>query len=481
MKIELKKIGMLDRAEFEVGDITLICGENNTGKTYATYSLYGYLDFMREIRRSFSLRVRIGLFDEELEIDKEEISVDKEIKLSDKELEDAFVKYIAKKAELFHKRAMVESMAGSQENFEHSRIKVEFGFKLSDIKKAIDIFSSSDYEEKLSLIRGCIIYDDGILLQLNTSNIIFQKHKEAFSQNARNEFFDHLLRILIPKNNILSVERTGASIFQNELKFKEIAQLKALKKIAEYKKMWVDVRDEFEEKTKQYAQPVRDNIEFIEKIPYISKRMSFIKQEKKQEILKTLSEILGGKYKATDAGILFQPKGSNKAYNIEIASSSVRSLLILNYYLLHQAQRGDILMIDEPELNLHPKNQILLARLFALLANEGIKIFVTTHSDYIVRELNNCIMLENLGDREIELFKKQGYCRHHKLKGERIRAYLAIKDKKTSTNYLKQMEVHPQQGIYIKTFDESIESQNENQGRIYNEVLKGLSSDLCNS
>ncbi|EDO9816171.1 hypothetical protein GZH74_001306, partial [Campylobacter coli] len=46
MKIKLKNIGMLDEAEFEVGNITLICGENNTGKTYATYSLYGHLDFL---------------------------------------------------------------------------------------------------------------------------------------------------------------------------------------------------------------------------------------------------------------------------------------------------------------------------------------------------------------------------------------------------------------------------------------------------
>ena len=46
MKVSLKNVGMLDEAEFEVGDLTIICGENNTGKTYATYSLYGYLDFI---------------------------------------------------------------------------------------------------------------------------------------------------------------------------------------------------------------------------------------------------------------------------------------------------------------------------------------------------------------------------------------------------------------------------------------------------
>ena len=63
MKIHIKNIGVLDEAEFEVGDLTLICGENNTGKTYATYSLYGYLDFMRRIRDVF-LRARRNLFDD---------------------------------------------------------------------------------------------------------------------------------------------------------------------------------------------------------------------------------------------------------------------------------------------------------------------------------------------------------------------------------------------------------------------------------
>ena len=49
MKVSLRNIGILDEADFEVGDITVICGENNTGKTYATYSLYGFLKFVEEI------------------------------------------------------------------------------------------------------------------------------------------------------------------------------------------------------------------------------------------------------------------------------------------------------------------------------------------------------------------------------------------------------------------------------------------------
>jgi predicted ATPase len=43
MKIKVKNLGVLKQAEFELGDLTIICGENNTGKTYATYALFGFL------------------------------------------------------------------------------------------------------------------------------------------------------------------------------------------------------------------------------------------------------------------------------------------------------------------------------------------------------------------------------------------------------------------------------------------------------
>ena len=41
MKIKVKNLGVLKQAEFELGDFTIICGENNTGKTYGNYALYG--------------------------------------------------------------------------------------------------------------------------------------------------------------------------------------------------------------------------------------------------------------------------------------------------------------------------------------------------------------------------------------------------------------------------------------------------------
>ena len=43
LKFKLENIGLIEKAEISLNDFTLICGQNNTGKTYITYSIYGFL------------------------------------------------------------------------------------------------------------------------------------------------------------------------------------------------------------------------------------------------------------------------------------------------------------------------------------------------------------------------------------------------------------------------------------------------------
>ncbi|MEN8220429.1 MAG: AAA family ATPase, partial [Pseudomonadota bacterium] len=43
MYFELKNIGAIKQAKIELSELTVICGKNNTGKTYITYSIYGFL------------------------------------------------------------------------------------------------------------------------------------------------------------------------------------------------------------------------------------------------------------------------------------------------------------------------------------------------------------------------------------------------------------------------------------------------------
>jgi predicted ATPase len=52
-EIKIKNLGVLKQAEFTLGDMTIICGGNNTGKTYATYALFGFLSASFCLYRSY--------------------------------------------------------------------------------------------------------------------------------------------------------------------------------------------------------------------------------------------------------------------------------------------------------------------------------------------------------------------------------------------------------------------------------------------
>ncbi|WP_423061290.1 AAA family ATPase [Citrobacter portucalensis] len=90
---------------------------------------------------------------------------------------------------------------------------------------------------------------------------------------------------------------------------------------------------------------------------------------------------------------------------IHAASSSIKSMTMLELYINHIAAPGETLIIDEPELNLHPDNQIVMAELIVRLVNLGVKVIMTTHSDYIVREINNRIKLFS-ADNSSKIYKK---------------------------------------------------------------------------
>ena len=464
MKIELKKIGMLDKAEFEVGNITLICGENNTGKTYATYSLYGYLDFMRNID-FFHFSKLFNEFEKIIKIDEPKIVFDLE----------KFLVIVNKTIQMLSKdylKNLSNVFAGKEEDFQTSEFKTDLQVSNKELEEFFTN-QSSIFNFRVEIIKEDFRKKAVVTLVENFEVGIIER---TFIRILRAIYFQKFPNIFI-----LSAERTGASMFQKEL---DVNKNEIVEEIQKSNGRNIDVYNILLNRASRYPEPVKDNIYFIRELDEVVKKTSFIKKEEKKvalykEILDLLHCVVGGKYIVTQEGIYFAPKARHRVTNgkilVQSASSSVRSLLMLNFYLLHKARKGDILMIDEPELNLHPKNQILLARLLVLLVNAGIKVFITTHSDYIVREFNNCIMLNNLSDEQIQGLSSKNYSLHHKLNSEDIKAYLALKDKKSKENVLQRMSINPKQGIHIDTFDDPIDTQNENQGEIFEEVLRNLS------
>jgi len=83
-----------------------------------------------------------------------------------------------------------------------------------------------------------------------------------------------------------------------------------------------------------------------------------------------------------------------KSYLIEKAASGLQTLSWL-YLAIKYGLLGDILLIDEPESNLHPEYIDKLSTFLVELSKKR-RIFIATHSDYLLQSLNRQILKKNL-------------------------------------------------------------------------------------
>ncbi len=77
-----------------------------------------------------------------------------------------------------------------------------------------------------------------------------------------------------------------------------------------------------------------------------------------------------------------------KGLKLTTTSSMVQQLSSLALYLKHQAESADLIVIDEPESNLHPEAQIKIAEIIAEMVNRGLWVIITTHSPFILEHIN---------------------------------------------------------------------------------------------
>lgn len=128
-------------------------------------------------------------------------------------------------------------------------------------------------------------------------------------------------------------------------------------------------------------------------------------------------------------------------------------------------------MIDEPELHLHPANQRSLARILAQLVNAGLWVIISTHSDYLVRELNSLIMLNTENSKRKALMKKYKFEEEQLLDRNKVAAYLV------NNRIVETIRITSDEGILADTFDDVINDLNDSNDEIYYTYKENESTD----
>ena len=265
---------------------------------------------------------------------------------------------------------------------------------------------------------------------------------------------------------MLSAERFGISLFYRELDFTKNKLVDLLQKIGDETD-----RNRFspylliDQTTSRYALPIKDNIDYTRSIPDLQKDTSQLSQSK---LFDDIKEMMEGYYRSSDGDIRFISKArKNRRFNLplHLASSSARGLSDLYFFLRHTAHEDHLLIIDEPESHLDSTNQILLARLLVRFVRAGLKILITTHSDYLLKEINNLIMLSRSFEGKDVIRKKLGYKVDDSLAPDSIRAYVAER------NRLNECEIG-EFGVDMPVFDLTIDHINKAANELASRLIE---------
>ena len=88
---------------------------------------------------------------------------------------------------------------------------------------------------------------------------------------------------------------------------------------------------------------------------------------------------------------VYRPLKAKQDIRLSRASSMVSELAPVVLFIRGNISRGDTLIVEEPEAHLHPAAQTEMAETLARLVRCGVRVVVTTHSDWLLKGIGNLI------------------------------------------------------------------------------------------
>lgn len=432
MKIEIRNLGVIKHIELEPKPLTIITGKNNSGKTYAMYTLWALA--------SLGSRIGFSNLDEYSRILKTKGSVVFNLKDFLRENWEELLNKINKSIP----RLVASTFDVDAKFFKDANIKIITNFDSFE-KDTLQFFDLSLIDlEKNSLFEVAYSVKNNLL---TVKNNIFEREVDTFV------FRDYLSSIiakiiLSPLGKspfLMPTERVGLNLFFNDLNTRR-------KNINNYfnnsdNLTNLDISEVLHKKF--YSMPIEEYINFLNEQEFDYRvKNSFLAAS-----VPYLKKFISVDFKKEKGKIYFQDTKSNEL-SLHLASSAIKSNLALWVYLNNVASNNNLLMIDEPEINLHPDAQRHMARLIVFLVNKGIKVALSTHSDYFIREINSLIMLNNDFPEKKKILNDFKYDNRDKLSIENVGAYCFEEGKAV------EMPINKINGIQVDTFDSVINSMN---------------------
>ena len=454
MRFTLKNLGRLEEATIDLSqDLIVLTGPNNTSKTYVAYAIYGFCTKIKENLFPISMGA-LPPIDDSVASSSFDLAELVRSKI------DAILEKLgsSKLMDLANALDAPESFTG--------RANIIAQLESSEIEQFVSKWRQQEYHmsELIAQPAGMMRIQKSAGSMHVTSGLSGAGSSQVSLHDLLSIFIartlDDLIFSSISRPYILVAERSAIQLFSREISSRRSELVDTMLKNGPTGESF----NTLSRRARRYSLPVRDSLLNANNLAVAKTRISrFASFAERLE-----RDIMQGVILVDENGEMnFHPEGAGTGMSMHLASSSVKALSDLSFYLRHVAERGQFLIIDEPELNLHPDNQRRVAKLLVRIARSGIKVMISTHSDYIIREINNAIMLS--ADEGGELRKKYGYEEKDTITPDRVGAYLF--DAKRAT----PIEVKPT-GIEVETIELEINSLNASSQDIYFTLFHGRES-----
>ncbi|MDE0014912.1 MAG: AAA family ATPase [Candidatus Poribacteria bacterium] len=395
--INVQNFGPIEKAEIDLRPLTVFVGESNTGKTYLAALIYAlhqhfggisqlpwaasaasYVSSDYSSRDHYPQRQREALEQEMLEILEKLNMPERPFKFSD----------------LPQKMCdMLEYSLTDQENFPN---ELKRCFDLESVSKLIRFIGNRSNEMRVSLLvreddQTCWDFETRVAGSTNPTitghinpDMILLNTKRPTEFNEISDI-EHLFRTLgtdwSEKTDSYYLPAARSGIMQS----RDVLATALIKRATRIG------LDRIEAST--FSGMIADFL--LQIVLYKERNGSLKKINRVAEQLET--ELLEGKVEVKRSTpeaypeFLYRPEPAEEALRMSHSSAMVSELAPLVLFLRGIVGAGDLLIIEEPESHLHPGAQTKIAQTIARLVRAGVRVVITTHSNFLLQQIGNLI------------------------------------------------------------------------------------------
>ena len=369
LNLDIHNFGPINQANIELKKLNVIAGSNGSGKTTSSKLLYCFLESNSDKGAYLANKSLYNRFEIIFETLKIELESDSESLLKTEKLSEQLPELI-------------------NENF-NNELKASIN-KLKIIINDSEIKNKNKFLEQISYMEESLEINNNERRKFfNISNTLLKSEFDIYdlkiNDNTKVCFYGQQDDCKFSYELDLNGPKIGFKIDEGNLKCMNMKNI-----------IYIDLISNFDMKN-------LSRIAYLKYFPYhlrvLSKNLYKIKDnedvydpifnQKLDECLSKINLLMGGYiyYDINEGEFLF--KTDDGDYHIKNTASGVKQLGIIQILLSNRILNKDsFLIMDEPEVHLHPEWQVKFAKLIILMIKElNITVFINSHSPQFIEAL----------------------------------------------------------------------------------------------